>query len=302
MTFSVFLHEVGAIFPVIVAIESGRYLIAAGAMSALIWAFWRAYFRARKIQPRTASATDYRREILSSLRTTLIFAMTGFAMYLASKAGWLTIYNDFSVRGPIYFGVSLAAMIVAQDAYFYWTHRAMHHPRLFRLFHRTHHKSKTPTPWAAYAFDLPEAIVIVAFVPLWVAFVPMHDLAVFSFVTWQIVRNVMGHAGVELSPVSGKPSRMFGWLNTTCITKTHAPISRSISPGGTVGWEQNIPNIRRASRQSRTAVACMRRRLPAHPWRVTDAPPRLHSTPRRASERMPRGDHRAHHGARDGPR
>jgi Delta7-sterol 5-desaturase len=34
----------------------------------------------------------------------------------------------------------------------------MHHPRLFRYFHRTHHRSVTSTPFAAYAFDLPEAL------------------------------------------------------------------------------------------------------------------------------------------------
>lgn len=216
-----FLREAGAVFPIILSIEAGRYLITASLFSLIVWAFWSAYFKARKIQTRSAGAGDYRREILTSLRTTLLFSITGFGMYLAHKAGWLTIYQDFTVRGWSYFVLTLLAMIVAQDAYFYWTHRAMHHPRLFRLFHRTHHKSKTPTPWAAYAFDMPEAIVMVAFVPLWVAFVPMHDLAVFMFVTGQIVRNVMGHAGVELSPVSGRPSRLFGWLNTTTHHDLH---------------------------------------------------------------------------------
>jgi sterol desaturase/sphingolipid hydroxylase (fatty acid hydroxylase superfamily) len=112
-------------------------------------------------------------------------------------------------------------MVVVHDTYFYWTHRAMHHPRLFRWFHRTHHKSHTPTPWTTYAFDAPEAIVMVAFVPLWVALFPMHQFAIFIFMTWQIARNALGHAGVELSPVSGNPSRLFGWLNTTMHHDLH---------------------------------------------------------------------------------
>ena len=68
---------------------------------------------------------------------------------------------------------------------------------------------------------------MVAFVPLWAALVPMHDLAIFTFVTWQIVRNVMGHAGVELYPVSGKPSRLFGWWNTTTHHYLHHQNGRS---------------------------------------------------------------------------
>lgn len=214
-------REFGAVFPIIASIETGRYLITAGLFSFVIWAFWRSHYSARKIQPRNAAPGDYRREILASLRTALVFSCVGFGMYVAYRSGWLTIYQDFTVKGPFYLLLTLAAMILAQDAYFYWTHRAMHHPRLFRTFHWTHHKSKIPTPWTAYAFDAPEAFLMAAFVPLWVAIVPMHDLAIFSFVTWQIVRNVMGHAGVEMHPVSGKPSRLFGWWNTTTHHDLH---------------------------------------------------------------------------------
>lgn len=208
-------------FPGILALELGRYAIVAGLVSVIIWSFWRAGLEARKIQTRSATKADYVRELLTSLRTALIFAITGFGMYLASRMGWLTVYSGFSEQGFIYFSVSLVAMVLAHDAYFYWTHRMMHHPRLFRLFHRTHHRSHTPTPWTAYAFDIPEAIVMVAFVPVWVALVPMHELAIYLFMTWQIVRNVLGHAGVELSPASGKPSRLFGWLNTTTHHDLH---------------------------------------------------------------------------------
>jgi sterol desaturase/sphingolipid hydroxylase (fatty acid hydroxylase superfamily)/uncharacterized protein (DUF2147 family) len=220
-------REFVRVFPTIISIEAGRYLITAGLFSLIIWVFWRAHYQTRKIQSRHATSQDYRREVFASLRTALIFSLTGFAMFVAHNLGWLAIYDDFSVRGPLYFVATLIAMIIAQDAYFYWTHRAMHHPRLFRTFHWTHHKSKTPTPWTAYAFDVPEAIVIVAFVPLWAAIVPMHDLAIFTFVTWQIVRNVMGHAGVELYPVSGKPSRLFGWWNTTTHHDLHHQNGRS---------------------------------------------------------------------------
>lgn len=221
MTPDQFPLEFLASFPAALTLELGRYLIAATLMSVATRVFWRVYFSRRKIQERQVTTTDYRREVLASIRTTVIFAVVGLSLYFAAITGWVTVYPDFTVRGPVYFVVTLAAMIVAQDAYFYWTHRAMHHPRLFRTFHRTHHKSHTPTPWAAYAFDAPEALVHVAFVPLWVALVPMHDLAIYLFVTYQIVRNVIGHAGVEVSPVSGRPSRLFGWHSTTTHHDLH---------------------------------------------------------------------------------
>jgi sterol desaturase/sphingolipid hydroxylase (fatty acid hydroxylase superfamily) len=249
-----------SVLPKIVLIEGGRYVATAGAVTLIISVLWRGYFRTRKIQPRSAQAHDYRREILASLRTVLIFSVTGFSLYLAAKAGWITVYDDFAVAGPVYFGVTLALMTLAHDAYFYWTHRAMHQPQLFRLFHRTHHKSRIPTPWTAYAFDIPEALVIVGFVPLWVALVPMHDEAVFIFVTWQIVRNVIGHAGVELSPVSGRPSRLLGWLNTTTHHDLHHQSGR-YNYGLYFSWWDRWMGTEHPEYQARVAEIANRSRL-----------------------------------------
>ncbi|WP_310542771.1 sterol desaturase family protein [Phenylobacterium sp.] len=255
-------REFTAVFPAILAIEAGRYIVTAGLVSLVISTFWRARFHARKIQARTAAPMDYRREIFASLGTAVIFSLTGFGMHLAAKAGWLTIHHGFTERGPLYLALSLAAMVVAHDAYFYWTHRAMHHPRLFRAFHWTHHKSKAPTPWTAYAFDAPEAILTVAFVPLWAAIVPMHEGALFAFVTWQIVRNVMGHAGVELSPVSGRPSRLFGWLSTTTHHDLHHQHGRS-NYGLYFTWWDRLMGTEHPDYQARLAEIAERSRSAA---------------------------------------
>ena len=147
--FNVTLEEAARVLPYVVGLETGRYVVTAGLASLIVWAFWNAGLKARKIQARNAQAADLRREIATSLRTALVFAAVGFCMFLAKSAGWLTIYDDFAVRGPVYFAVTLVLMVVAHDAWYYWTHRAMHHPRLFRAFHWTHHKSKTPTPWTS---------------------------------------------------------------------------------------------------------------------------------------------------------
>ena len=208
-------------WPGIWLMDTGRYLVAAGLMAAILAAFWRAGLARRKLQPRRATSRDIRREILASLRSALVFSLLGTLVLVAARQGWVTIYTDFGEAGPLYFVLSLALMLVAHDAYFYWTHRAMHHRRLFTLFHRTHHLSRTPTPWAAYSFSVPEAIVQGSLVPLFVAIVPVHGLALFIFVAVQIVRNVMGHAGSEVHPASFGPGRWLGWNNTTTHHDLH---------------------------------------------------------------------------------
>jgi Delta7-sterol 5-desaturase len=202
-------------------LDVGRYVVAAGGLALILKLFWNAGLRHRKIQARWASNADVRREILTSLRTGVIFSLNGAAIVYGAIHGIFTIYPDFEKAGVSYLAVSLVAIIVAHDAYFYWTHRLMHHPRLYPYFHRTHHRSVTPTPFAAYAFDIPEALVMAAFMPLWLAFVPMHLLGMFLFMAFMIVRNVMGHAGVELMPRALADSRWFGWINATTHHDLH---------------------------------------------------------------------------------
>ena len=201
--------------------DVGRYAIAASGLALILKLFWNAGLGRRKIQARSASRADVRREILTSLRTGILFSLTGVGIVLGAMHGVFTVYTDFEAAGIGYLAISLIGIIVAHDAYFYWTHRLMHHPRLFRTFHRTHHRSVTPTPFAAYAFDVPEALLMSLFTPLWLTIVPMHALGLFLFMAFMIVRNVMGHAGVELMPRALADSRWFGWINATTHHDLH---------------------------------------------------------------------------------
>jgi sterol desaturase/sphingolipid hydroxylase (fatty acid hydroxylase superfamily) len=213
-------------WPGVWLVDTARYLVAAALMAATVAALWRSGLARRKLQALTATGRDIRREILASLRSAMIFSLMGTVLFVAMRQGWVTIYKDFTSAGPLYLVVSLAVMLLTHDTNFYWTHRAMHHPRLFRMFHRHHHLSSVPTPWAAYSFSVPEAIVQGAFVPLFVVVVPMHGLALFGFGIVQIVRNVMGHAGTELHPAAFGPGRWMGWNNTTTHHDLHHQTGR----------------------------------------------------------------------------
>lgn len=206
-------------------LDTGRYVVVAATMAGVL-AVWAVRLAPRKLQSRRASGRDIRREILTSLRSALIFALLGSLVVVGARQGWMTVYVGFKRAGPLYLALSLVVMLVAHDAYFYWTHRAMHHRRLFALFHRTHHLSRTPTPWAAYAFSVPEAIVQGAFVPLFLLLVPMHASALVAFVAIQIVRNVMGHAGTEVHPRAFGPGRWLAWNNTTTYHDLHHELGR----------------------------------------------------------------------------
>ena len=123
--------------------------------------------------------------------------------------------------GPVWFVASLALMIVGQDAWIYWTHRWMHRPRVFRTFHRRHHRSHNPSPFTAYSFDLGEALLMVGFVAVWPLIVPTPWPVIGLFMLHQIFRNTMLHAGYELWPARADGRPWFDWITTTTHHDLH---------------------------------------------------------------------------------
>ncbi len=195
-----------------------RYLLAAGAMNIAIVMF-AAWARRRKTQTRTATGQDVRREILYSLSTITIFSLVGFMLYLTRDGGVFQLYLDpVSVSAVV---GEFVVMVLLHDAYFYGIHRAMHHPLLYRRFHRVHHLSRTPTPWAAYAFAPAEAVLEAAILPLVALVMPLSAVTVFLFTTHMIVRNAMGHAGVEIFPRGWLDWPLLRWITTTTHHDLH---------------------------------------------------------------------------------
>ena len=208
-------------WPLIFAIDALRYAIPASFAFLVFWTWkWEA-FAHRRIQPRRPSTKAFRREIRYSISTAMIFATVGLATFHLVRAGVLRTYDHVADLGWPYWAASIVLAIVFHDAYFYWTHRAMHHPRLFKRVHRVHHLSTSPSPWAAYAFAPLEALVNALVVPLILLVLPMHESAIFVFLIYMIVMNVIGHLGIELYPRWFVRSRWTRWYSTSTHHNLH---------------------------------------------------------------------------------
>lgn len=199
--------------------DFGRYLIAATLVVSAVWLLRRTPWASRKIQEREASWADFRREFGAAIRTVLVYVAVAVPMIWAMRNGWMPEYQG--TAAPWAIAAYLAAIILAHDTYFYWTHRAMHSPLLFKRFHRFHHRTITPTAWAAYSFALPEAFLMALFMPLYLYVVPTPHFAVFLFLAIMILRNAMGHAGLELHPRGWASHPVLKWISTTTHHDLH---------------------------------------------------------------------------------
>ena len=163
-------------------------------------------------------APQIRREIRCSLISAAIFGVpAGIIAWGWREHGWTLVYTEWNAWPLWYLPVSLFAYLFLHDTWFYWTHRWMHRPRIFRALHAVHHASRPPTAWAAMSFHPGEALTGAVVIPVLVFLVPVHVAVLGLVLTIITVMGVTNHMGWEMFPRRLVHSRLGGWL----ITATH---------------------------------------------------------------------------------
>ena len=198
-----------------------RFAIPASLAFLLVYKWKRKEWFAWKIQQHFPKSAQIRQEISYSLLTSLLFGGMALGVFFLRKMGYGQLYFDVAEHGWAYWVFSLAFLILAHDTYFYWMHRLMHHPKLYRRFHLVHHKSTNPTPYTSFSFHPLESVLEFAIIPVLTLVLPVHAAVFFLFTLWSILFNVLGHTGYEISPSGFTRHRLFKWLNTPTHHNMH---------------------------------------------------------------------------------
>ncbi len=179
-------------------IVGARYLIVSGGFAALT--------RARHPELYADSArrsAQVRREIGWSLSAAAIYGIpAGLVMAVWRQFGATQIYSDPLAHGWLWLLASVPVYLFIHDSYFYWTHRLMHRPGLFRIMHAVHHDSRPPTAWAAMSFHPWESLSGALLIPVLVFIIPIHWAALAVVLTVMTVFGVTNHMGWEIFPRS----------------------------------------------------------------------------------------------------
>lgn len=159
-----------------------------------------------------------RREIGWSLGSAVIYGVpAGFVAWGWQAHGWTRIYTDVNDWPLWVMPLSLFAFLAAHDTWFYWTHRAMHVPALFRAMHAVHHDSRPPTAWAAMSFHPWEAVTGAIVIPALVFVIPVHVGVLGLVLSIMTVMGIGNHMGWEMFP----RAIVHGALGRMLITATH---------------------------------------------------------------------------------
>ena len=176
-----------------------RYFIIAGIFYLIFYIFFSNKFFHLKIQKKFPNSKMIFSEALYSIQTMVIFALIAILMRYLVVNEYSMVYMNISDYGIAYFLLSIVLLILIHDCYFYFSHKLIHHKKLF-FIHRRHHLSRNPTPWAAFSFGPIEAIIQIIWLPIVILVIPFHIFALLFWSLWMMVMNVIGHLGFEIFP------------------------------------------------------------------------------------------------------
>ena len=194
------------------AVVIGRYLLIAGLFYGVFYMWFPQRWEQRKINNRAYKKDQFKKEIIWSTITALLFALFGAATIVLWQKGYTKVYTDINAYSWWWLPTSLAIALLAHETYYYWLHRWMHQPKVFRLMHKVHHDSNITSPWTAFSFHPLEGVLQAIFLPLLLMVLPMHLYVILTQLTIMTFSSVINHLDIEVYPKNFYKNILGKWL------------------------------------------------------------------------------------------
>jgi Delta7-sterol 5-desaturase len=166
----------------------------------LLYKKFKAKFNHLRIQLKErVDGAQIKREIKNAFITLLVGAIfSSIVIYLSTK-GYTKIYTNFSDN--VFFSVfGFFILLFLDDTWFYWVHRLLHHPKVFKYVHVEHHKSVDVNPFTSLSFHFLEPFLLSFWIFPAAFFIPMYAPVLGFLQIWGLLDNVKSHLGYEFFP------------------------------------------------------------------------------------------------------
>ncbi|NJW52594.1 sterol desaturase family protein [Salinimicrobium oceani] len=177
-----------------------RYFVAAGVFYYYYYVKNFSRYDQKRLSKRLADKKQVRKEMLWSIKSSVIFAFFGTLTYWLWLEGKTAIYLEVDQFGYWYLPLSLVLLSLLHETYYYWVHRWMHHPKVFRIVHKVHHDSRIPTPWTAFSFHPWESVIEAVIVPLILLVLPVNVYVLGFYLLIMTISSVVNHLDIEIYP------------------------------------------------------------------------------------------------------
>ena len=167
----------------------------------IFWVIFGQKLRNRKIQlSKRAGWAQIKGEIGATFIS--FIGGTGFSILLLSlnDVGVTKFYLEAGKYGPWYEVLVFITMLIVSDTWFYWSHRAMHHPSIYKYVHALHHKSLDVNPYTSSSFHLIESLWLTVWVLLLALVMPISMTMLGIMQVVGTFNNLKSHLGYEFFP------------------------------------------------------------------------------------------------------
>ncbi|MFN8355275.1 MAG: sterol desaturase family protein [Spirosomataceae bacterium] len=167
----------------------------------IVWYIFGKVLKNRKIQLSKRAGWPQIKDEVSSAAIA-IFGNTIFVSIIFSlkEQGLTKLYTEGGQFGIGYEVLSVIVLILISDTWFYWFHRWMHHPKVYKYVHALHHKSLDVNPFTSTSFHVIEAILLTLWILPLVLIMPISASALGVVQALGSFNNIKSHLGYELFP------------------------------------------------------------------------------------------------------
>lgn len=179
-----------------VAISFGIYLVAAKILDSL-----HHQSPEKSIQSGRYSLSPEKREkcIATALKN---LALGAVLLFVFSRFIRITPPEGAMKTKLFHEAIKLGIMFFVSDTLFYWSHRLLHIPAIFKVAHKQHHEHNEPIPWTSlyvHPIEFALAFSCIFLIPL--LLFKMHTLTVTLFLTGIMLSLLVSHSGLKWGPI-----------------------------------------------------------------------------------------------------
>jgi Delta7-sterol 5-desaturase len=190
----------------------GRYFLFAGLFYGIFYIWSKEKWQQRKLGKKSYRPGQFRKEVGWSMITALIFSVAGACTVWLWQQGYTKVYTDIAEYGWWWLPVSLVLSMLLHETYYYWIHRWMHRPAIFKLVHKVHHDSNITSPWTAFSFHPLEGLLQAIVLPITLLIIPMHYYVILAQLTLMTFSSVINHLDIEIYPKKFYKHALGKWL------------------------------------------------------------------------------------------
>lgn len=158
-----------------------------------------------------------RLEVLVTISTVLLNTVVTLAGLFLWRAGLIRFRTD----AGLWAWLDVLALLLIMDLAMYALHRLAHHPWLYPVLHRLHHRYDRPRPLTLFILNPAENL---AFGLLWLAVCvayPASWLGMSVYLALNVIFGTVGHLGVEPLPAGWVRLPVLRWVAGSTFHARH---------------------------------------------------------------------------------